>query len=123
MEASHAGRRRSLEISAEILRAASSGTSKTRIMYSARLNHKQLKRYLEELIVSGLLRQDHAGAVFTPTEKGKGFLACYGEVERLRAELAQRQREIDTIFLPEGHETATDERAWTGTHEAAGLSD
>jgi hypothetical protein len=69
-----------------------------RIMYGARLNYKQLKRYLDYLTLSGLLHSDVRRNVFTPTDKGRSFLTCYQEVERLRGELSEKQREIHEIL-------------------------
>jgi predicted transcriptional regulator len=85
-------------IAAEIVRAASKGMPKTKIMYSARLNYKQLTRYLDGLTKEGLLHSDDKGAVFTTTERGMAFLNSYDRVEGLSEELAEKQREMHQFF-------------------------
>ena len=85
-------------IAAEIIRAASKGMPKTKIMYSARLNYKQLTRYLDGLTREGLLHSDDKGAVFTTTERGMAFLNSYDEVEDLSEELAEKQRAMHALF-------------------------
>lgn len=94
----HPGRRTPEEISAEIIRAAHEGGSKTNIMYGARLNYKQLKRYLDHLTASGLLHSDVRRTVFASTDKGKSFLTRYEQAERLRDELREKSREIHEIL-------------------------
>jgi len=81
MSTKRLGRRGSEMIAAEIIRAASKGMPKTRIMYSARLNYKQLTKYLDGLTREGLLHSDDNGGVFTTTERGMAFLNSYDEVE------------------------------------------
>lgn len=98
MKVAQPGRRKPEEIYAEIIRAASPGTSKTRIMYSARLNYKQLRRYLDHLTVSGLLHSDQGKAIFATTERGKQFLDRYEEMAKLEGELRTKQIEIEKTF-------------------------
>jgi predicted transcriptional regulator len=96
--AEHPGRRTPEEISAEIIRAAHEGGSKTNIMYGARLNYKQLRRYLDHLTAAGLLHSDVRRTFYASTDKGKTFLAQYEQAERLRNELMEKSREIHEIF-------------------------
>jgi predicted transcriptional regulator len=68
---------------ARILRVATSGDSKTHIMYKANLSHRQLDRYLDLLLEKGLLRvvaverHSKAAKVFGTTDKGVLFLEAY----------------------------------------------
>jgi predicted transcriptional regulator len=70
-----------LDISAEILNAASDGALKTKIMYSASLSFDQLKDYLSVLVDSGLLEYDAKKKVYETTDKGHDFLTKYGKVK------------------------------------------
>ena len=63
-----------MEIAAQIVRAAADGMSKTRIMYSVRLNHKQLTRYLRELAAYELLRLVEPSNRYCATDKGILFV-------------------------------------------------
>lgn len=86
-------------IAAEIIRAASKGMPKTKIMYSARLNYKQLTRYLDGLTREGLLHSDDKGGVFTTTERGIAFLNSYDEVENLTETLAEKERAMHALLM------------------------
>jgi len=70
--------RNRFEISADILRAALEGASKTRIQYTAYLNPRSVKEYLELLVNLGLIEQD--GKKFRTTEKGVKFLRLLNEI-------------------------------------------
>jgi len=72
--------RSSLEIIAEILRAAKKGAKKTRIMYSCGLSYKFVEKYLALLLETGLLR---TGSSYHTTEKGIQFLQNYQTMELL----------------------------------------
>ena len=64
-------RRSRIDISAEILRVASTGANKTQIVYGTNLNFEVAKRYLEMLQERGLIKQD--GDLYLTTIKGKEF--------------------------------------------------
>jgi len=74
-----------MDIIASILESATSGVKKTRIMYKAALNFRQLQRYLPLLIKRGLINyaETNKGAVYKTTEKGRDFLKKYEELKRL----------------------------------------
>lgn len=73
-------RRNNLDIEADILEIARSGTLKTWIVYGANLNFDIVKKYLDDLLTRGLLTQD--GKLFLTTEKGEAYIktiqACQG---------------------------------------------
>ncbi len=64
-----------LSITAAILEAASSGASKTRIMFSANLSFKLLEKYLDAVVKAGFVRIERSS--YSLTEQGKGFLKQY----------------------------------------------
>lgn len=71
------------EISSQILEAASSGSTKTRIMYKAFLSYAQLKEYLEMLTVNGLLEYQQSEEIYRTTMKGRKFLDLYSNIGEL----------------------------------------
>lgn len=64
-------RRSRIDISAEILRVATKGASKTQIVYGTNLNFEVAKKYLEMLKERGLIEQDED--LYLTTSKGKEF--------------------------------------------------
>jgi len=74
-----------MDIIASILDSATNGARKTRIMYRAALNFRQLQRYLPLLIKRGLINyaETNKGSVYKTTEKGRDFLQKYEELKRL----------------------------------------
>lgn len=70
-------RRNDLDIQADIIRVAQArgGALKTHIVYRANLNFKIVKRYLKELIQSGLL--EPSGSRYYPTDRATAFLEAY----------------------------------------------
>ncbi len=60
---------------AAILEAAGTGASKTRIMYTANLSFKLLKKYLGAAMSIGFVQQ--VGSTYELTEKGIQFLKRY----------------------------------------------
>lgn len=86
VEVKEGGRRRErMKIIADILEAATNGTKKTRIMFKADLNFKQLKRYLPLLLKKGLIKTIKLDGqwVYKTTKKGLDFLEKYKELSRL----------------------------------------
>jgi len=80
------GKHRSrLAILAKILSVinAEKGAKKTRIMYQAYLSYKLLTRYLNEIIVAGLVICDNNN-FYMLTDKGKKFLANFGQYHQTR---------------------------------------
>jgi predicted transcriptional regulator len=73
-----------LEIARDLLSAAAEKTKKTRMMYSARLSHRLMKKYLKSLLVNGLVEPVDDSS-YLITRKGKIFLQMYEDyVERCR---------------------------------------
>jgi predicted transcriptional regulator len=70
------------DITAQILEAATGGTSKTKIMYKAFVSYAQLKEYMEVLITNDLLTIEAGGDVFRTTAKGSRFLQIYNNIDQ-----------------------------------------
>ena len=76
--------RRRLEIVRDMLSAASEKTKKTRILYQAHLNYRQLEKYLKSLLEKGLVECDDDSS-YLITWRGKNFLQMYEDyLERCR---------------------------------------
>jgi len=78
--------RRRLDIVRDMLSAASVRVRKTRVMYQANLNHRQVEKYLKILLESGLVELDD-DSLYLITGKGKEFLQMY-------VDYIDRQRKI-----------------------------
>ena len=72
-------RRGSVDIVADILRAAKEGTKKTQIIFRARLNNEQIKKYLSLMIRKGLIEVDKQGnhVLYRASDKGTEYLREY----------------------------------------------
>ena len=82
--------RNRIDIIAQLLDAASSPTTKTRMMYKAMLSYEQLKEYLLMLTENDLIGYDKPSQRFTATDKGFQFLKTYEDLSKLiRAILAR----------------------------------
>lgn len=78
------GKHRSrLKILATILFVVSdnNGAKKTRIMYQAYLSYKLLVHYLNDMTEAGLVKCEN-GTFYRLTQKGKNFLARFGEYSK-----------------------------------------
>ena len=64
-----------LSIIAAILEAASSGATKTRIMFRANLSFKLLEKYLDAVIGADFVKLDESN--YQLTDRGRGFLHRY----------------------------------------------
>jgi len=62
------------DIIIDILNAATEGTLKTKIMYTAYLSFDQLNEYLELVIDRGLLEYNSEKKLYKTTSKGQDFL-------------------------------------------------
>ena len=73
------------EVTAAILKAASSGDTRTKIVYVAMLGSAQCKLYLDSLIKSGLVHEVNDGdkMVYKVTPKGVKFLSYYNQMKAL----------------------------------------
>lgn len=76
-------------IVAEILRLASHGMSKSKIMYKAFLSHYQLNMYLRMLTERDLIANE-GNNMYRTTEKGFRFLELYEQLEGLVPSLLQK---------------------------------
>ena len=79
-------------IVAAILAAASSGSSKTRIMFSANLSFKLLEKYLGLVVSAGFVQVD--GSVYLLTESGREFLRQYND---FRERYTKVQELVETL--------------------------
>jgi len=75
--------RNRIDIIAQLLDAASSPTTKTRMMYKAMLSYEQLKEYLLMLTENELIGYDKPSQRFTATDKGFQFLKTYEDLSKL----------------------------------------
>jgi predicted transcriptional regulator len=78
-------RRGRIEVIKDILTEASSGASKTRIIYRANLNFSQFNRYFSELVKKGLIvwvNNPGGGVVYQTTEKGEALLEVLRKAEQ-----------------------------------------
>ncbi len=72
-----------IEIIGRILKVVNDGdcSSMNQIMYKVFLNYAQTRRYLENLTDSGFIIYDLTSQTYKLTEKGKGFLQIYKEID------------------------------------------
>jgi predicted transcriptional regulator len=75
--------RNRIDIIAQLLDAASSPITKTKMMYKALLSYEQLKEYLVMLTENGLIAYDKSTGRFTTTNKGYEFIKRYEDLSKL----------------------------------------
>ena len=76
--------RNRIDIIAQLLdAAASSPTTKTKMMYKAMLSYEQLKEYLLMLAENDLIAYDKPTQRFTTTDKGFQFMDRYEDLSKL----------------------------------------
>jgi predicted transcriptional regulator len=75
--------RNRIDIIAQLLDAASSPTTKTKMMYKALLSYEQLKEYLVMLTENALIAYDKSTGRFTTTNKGYEFIKRYEDLSKL----------------------------------------
>jgi predicted transcriptional regulator len=80
--------RNRIDIIAQLLDAASSPSTKTKMMYKAMLSFEQLKEYLVMLTENELIAYDNPSRRFTTTNKGYQFMQRYEDLKKLIAPLA-----------------------------------
>lgn len=82
-----------MQIAAEIIEIAKEGSRKTRIMYQGNLSFELLRRYLDFLTKSGLLKVQERGEdrMYVATEKGRRFLEEFRDLQRY-SEMADTKR-------------------------------
>ena len=93
-------KRERLEIIRDMLSAALEKTKKTRIMYQASLNYRQLKKYLKSLLDRGLVKC-HDDCFYLITWKGKIFLQTYTDYLKRCRRIGDEMKEVrkDRLLL------------------------
>jgi len=78
-------RRGHMDIIADILRVTKEGAKKTKIIFRARINSEQSKKYLSLMVHKGLIETEKRGkyALYRVSEKGSKFLREYHELKEL----------------------------------------
>ena len=79
-----------MDIIAQLLDAASSPTTKTKMMYKAMLSYEQLKEYLVMLTENDLIGYDKPSQRFTTTHKGFQFVKRYEDLSKLIGAIATK---------------------------------
>ena len=82
--------RNRIDIIAQLLDAASSPTTKTKMMYKAMLSYVQLKEYLQMLTENDLIEYDKLDQSFTTTDKGFKFMERYEDLSKLISAVATK---------------------------------
>jgi predicted transcriptional regulator len=75
--------RNRIDIIAQLLDAASSPTTKTKMMYKAMLSYEQLKEYLLVLSENDLIGYDKPSQRFATTDKGFQLMKRYEDLSKL----------------------------------------
>jgi predicted transcriptional regulator len=75
--------RNRIDIIAQLLDAASTPVSKTKMMYRAMLSYEQLREYMLILAENDLIAYDEPTRRFTTSAKGYQFLKRYDELNQL----------------------------------------
>ena len=91
--------RNRIDIIAQLLDAASTPITKTKMMYRALLSYEQLKEYLVILAENDLIVYDKPSRRFTTTNKGYQFMKRYDELNQLIGTIARltERKEKDII--------------------------
>jgi predicted transcriptional regulator len=92
--------RNRIDIIAQLLDAATSPTTKTKMMYRAMLSYEQLKEYLVMLTDNELIAYDTPSRRFTTTDKGYQFMKRYEDLNRLIGPIATIVAEEEDISIP-----------------------
>jgi predicted transcriptional regulator len=74
-------RRTELDIACDLLSVARTGAKKTFLVYQTNLNFRIIKKYIQNLIDTGLLQCD--SNIYTTTDKGKTFVRQYKALRRV----------------------------------------
>jgi predicted transcriptional regulator len=85
-------RRNRIDIIAAVLKAASNGANKTRIMYEANLSFKLLESYLKTVMNNGFIQHFDAG--YKLTDDGRIFLLRYQHFTRARYRTQQKSKDL-----------------------------
>lgn len=85
-------RRNRIDIIADVLKVASNGANKTRIMYEANLSFKLLERYLKTVLNNGFIQ--HLDTNYRITDYGRTFLLRYQHFSRARYRTQQKSKNL-----------------------------
>ena len=91
-------RRNPEEITAAIICAAKEGAKKTRILYRASLNHRQLNRYLAILTKLGLLMKHADTSSYRATEKGLTYTRTFEKFSEIHLCLGEQERKLQGLL-------------------------
>ena len=79
--------RNRMEIVANLLNIAKTGTLKTHLMYKANLSYVMITEYLDYLQETGLIQESldkgETSKLFQTTEKGLKYLEAYGSLQNI----------------------------------------
>ena len=93
-------RRDSTAICYAILKAATGGQRKTRIMYQARLNLNQLNARIESLVACDLMVRQPVGHYFSTTERGIAFTRMYEKARETEDILLEQKNALESFLTP-----------------------
>jgi predicted transcriptional regulator len=79
------------DIIAMILQAATTGATKTRIMYSAYLSYAQVKEYLGFLLQRDLIRYEEGSSLYKLSVRGMKVLEAYEGISEMISLDGQKQ--------------------------------
>jgi predicted transcriptional regulator len=88
-----------IQITANILEIAKTGSRKTRIMYLGNLSFDLLQKYLEMLVDHGLLEvRESPDNSYLATEKGRQFLEDYYELQKYSEMASSKKRALENTL-------------------------
>jgi predicted transcriptional regulator len=94
--------RNRIDILAQLLDAASSPTTKTKMMYRAMLSYEQPKEYLVILMENDLIAYDKPSRRFSTTNKGYQFMKRYQHLSELislaATKVTKEEKDISNIM-------------------------
>jgi len=86
-----------IQIVADILEIARSGSRKTRIMYLGNLSFEVLQKYLDMLVNLGLIKfESEDDRTYVATERGRQFLEDFHELEKYSEIVESKRRALQT---------------------------
>lgn len=85
-----------VQIAANILEIAKSGSRKTRIMYLGNLSFDLLQKYLDMLLNLGLMEANNGPErTYSATEKGRQFLENFYELRKHAEVVEAKSRDLE----------------------------
>jgi predicted transcriptional regulator len=92
-----------IQIAANILEIAKSGSRKTKIMYQGNLSFDLLQKYMDLLVKYELLEvHGSSEKSYVATDKGKQFLADYQELQKYSEMAESKKRALETSLAIKG---------------------